>query len=281
MIVKDTELKALIQRQFNPLLTGFDPQTNWDGKDSLVQPSSIDLHIGDIYEPGIKPGNRGSADHPKKELILKTGRTAIVTTQEAIHLPDDYAGFGFPPSHVSALALLMTNPGHIDPGYSGKLQFTVINMGREDYILRRRDIIVTVLILKLSAAVGTDYAARHPASASARATASRIEQNNIDRLSPDFVDVSKRAKSIAQKTLGYATVGATVLAILVGWLFNAIDKRMEGIDQIQSNLLKLEDSNKSLTDELHLTKEQLEKQLDLDRRLSAIEQEKRAPESRK
>lgn len=61
MIVTDAQLKTLIEQTSDPLLTGFDPPKNWMDKDSLVQPCSIDLHIGAIYQPGIKPGKTGSA----------------------------------------------------------------------------------------------------------------------------------------------------------------------------------------------------------------------------
>jgi dCTP deaminase len=143
VILTDGELQKLVERQNYPLLTDYDPPADWKDKGSLVQPCSLDLHIGDIFQPGVKADKAGSAGNPKTELVLKTGQTAIISTKESIHLPGDYAAFGFPPSHVSSRALLMTNPGHIDPGYSGKLQFTVINMGRESYVLRRKDLIVT------------------------------------------------------------------------------------------------------------------------------------------
>jgi hypothetical protein len=83
--------------------------------------------------------------------------------------------------------------------------------------------------------------------------------------------VQKRATSIARKTLGYATVGATILAIIVGWAFNAIDKRLEGIDDMKARLTRVEDMDTSLARELQATKEQLEKRIELDHRLAIIE----------
>lgn len=268
MIVVDGELQRLIQHPTNPLLTDFDPPYDWQDKASLVQPCSVDLHIGAIFVPGIKPGKQGSAGNPKTEFVLKTGQTAIVSTKESIHLPSDYAGFGFPPSQVSARALLMTNPGHIDPGFSGPLQFTVINMGREDYILQTRALIVTLLIFKLGTPVNADYAARRSGH-----IVTTIGQPNIDILSPDFVDVQNRATQIARKTLGYATVGASVLAVILSWGFNVLDKRIEGLDSITTRLTQVEDDNKNLTNELRATKEQLESKMDLDRRIGKIESE--------
>jgi dCTP deaminase len=266
MIVTDEGLQQLIENKSHPLITDFDSPNDWKSKESLVQPCSLDLHIGEIFQPGIKPGKRGSAGNARTELVLRTGQTAIVTTKESIHLPGDHAGFGFPPSHISARALLMTNPGHVDPGYSGPLQFTVINMGREDYVLRRKDLIVTLLIFKLAARVNADYAERNPGS-----QAATIAQSNIDLLSPDFVDVQKRATQIARKTLGYATIGATILAVILGWAFNAIDKRLEGIDEMKLRLTRVEDLNSSLAKDLQATREQLERRMDVDRRLTTIE----------
>jgi dCTP deaminase len=266
MLLTDKDLRPLIEQQQNPLLTQYDGPRDWNDKDSLVQPCSLDLHIGEIFQPGIRPGKPGSARHPKSELSMGTGQTAIVTTRESIHLPGNYAGFGFPPSHISSHGLLMTNPGHIDPGYNGRLQFTVINMGRQDFILRQRDLIVTLLIFRLQAAASADYSARHPNQAAAD-----IKQVDLDRLSPDFVDVKKRASSIARKTLGLATAGATIAAIILGWAFNAIDKRLEGIDDLKDRLTRVENVNMTLTENLKATKDELEKRIDLDHRLAVIE----------
>jgi dCTP deaminase len=271
MILKDGDLKTLIQRHQDPLLTDYDVPADWTDKDSLTQPSSLDLHIGEIFEPGIKPGRVGSAGHPKSELVLRTGQTAIVVTQETINLAADYAGFGFPPAHVSSRALLMTNPGHIDPGYSGKLRFTVINMGRETFVLRSKDLIVTLLIFKLDSSVDSDYKTRHPNS-----VYREIEQQQIDALSPDFLDVEKRARSIAKRTLGLAGIIATILAGLSTWAVNALNKRVEVVDELKVRLTRIEDANMNLSSELRSTKEQLEKQIDVERRLAVLEAKSRA-----
>jgi len=273
VIVSDTDLQNLIVRPGNPLLTNFDAPHNWQDDKSLVQPCSIDLHIGPIFQPGVKSGRPGSAGNPRNELVLRTGHTAIVGTQESIHLPDDYAGFGFPPSHISSRALLMTNPGHIDPGYSGQLHFTVINMGREDFVLRSKDLIVTLLIFRLAGPVAANYSARNAGHVSGP-----ITQSSIDLLSPDFVDVQKRATDIARKTLGLATAGATVLAIILGWAFNQIDKRLNGIDDMKTQVTQLELGNAALAKELQATKDQLEKQFEIDRRLTTLESAEKTKE---
>jgi len=148
-LLKDDELVGYVSGT-KPLITGVPQPANWYGDDSPIQPSSIDLHIGDIFLPGVKKDDPGGVFRPKTEHILGPGRTAVVLTQEEFQLPGDIAGIGFPPSHVSFQGILMTNPGHVDPGYAGPMRFTVINMGSQDYILRRGDEIVTMLLIELS-----------------------------------------------------------------------------------------------------------------------------------
>jgi dCTP deaminase len=183
-----------------------------------------------------------------------------------IFMPSDHGGFGFPPSRISALGLLMTNPGHIDPGYRGRLQFTVINMGREDYSLRIKDQIVTLLIFRLSSKVERDFAARNP-----DLPGSTISQRAINRLSPDFVNVSKRAKKIAQRTLTWASIFAGTGAIILGGLFTWAAHYFEGINQINERLTHIQDSEDTLNRDLIDAKERLKDQISLDHRLSVLE----------
>jgi deoxycytidine triphosphate deaminase len=199
-------------------------------RDSPVQASSIDLHIGNVYLPGEKESDLGGAQNPKDDYSLKTGETAVVTTAETLHLPSDVAGFGFPPSGVSFKGLLMTNPGHVDPGYEGVMRFTVINMGKDPYCLERGGRVVTLLLFRLAREVHTNWRQRNPAG-------SRLPNHaEISRLSRDFVDVKNRAENIAediakkrgmQWSAGIAAAATLILGLLQltssGRLFSRAD----------------------------------------------------------
>ena len=104
----------------------------------------MDLHIGDIFLPGVSDNDLGSHKKPLTQYPLPEGHTAVVVTAETLHLKGSIGAFGFPPSSVSFQGLLTTNPGHVDPGYSGRLRFAVINMGKATYTLRRGAIIASL-----------------------------------------------------------------------------------------------------------------------------------------
>ena len=86
----------------------------------------------------------------------------------------------------------MTNPGHIDPGFKGHLRFTVINMGKKSFNLRRGDTIVTCLLIRLQAPATMNYAAQGH-----NPTGDRPPRREIEHLSRDFLDFTKRASTIA------------------------------------------------------------------------------------
>jgi len=194
MLLSDGELVALHQN--NPhlitnLALGADPY----GHLSPIQPSSIDLSIGNIFLPEVQRFEYGEVNYPLEEHFLKPGHTAVVETLQTLNLPNDIAAFGFPPASVSAQGLLMTNPGHIDPGYSGRLCFTVINMGQESFHLKRGASIVTLLIFRLQTPAQRGYGQRNP-QAGVRRTS--VIQGWLSKLSADFRNIERRAEEVAQ-----------------------------------------------------------------------------------
>ncbi len=207
-LLRDEDLVARVQAA-SPLVRGLRPPANWYSAESPVQSASVDLTIGDIFLPDTDPDTPGGVNNPRTELTLKTGETAVVTTLEELRLPSNIAGVGFPPSRVSFRGLLMTNPGHIDPGYVGGLRFTVINMGREPYTLKKDEVIVSVLFFELRRDVFADYVVRRPGYAPSGPT-----REQINRLSRDFVDVEKRSRSIAKSALLSAGVIAAMIALI-------------------------------------------------------------------
>lgn len=205
MLMRDEDIVALITS--SDVVAPHQDLSDPYAKSSLIQPSSLDLRIGAIYLPEVEVGQPGSIGHPKEDYALKPGQTAVVETQERLKMPDYVAAFGFPPHHVSSQGLLMTNPGHVDPGYQGSLTFTVINMGRNEYRLTKNDGIVTLLLFRLDHGAKKGWIARehHPVSGATDAT--------LSQLSKDFLQIGQRAKEIADDVVSKATYRATVFGI--------------------------------------------------------------------
>ena len=83
------EIYNLCIVQENPIIEGIPERDKerlntayWHRKESPIQASSIDLHIGNIYIPGKKGKEPGSECCPIAGFSLGSGATAIVVTQE-------------------------------------------------------------------------------------------------------------------------------------------------------------------------------------------------------
>lgn len=215
-LLTDAEIKMKIDNDSPSLVTEISTK-DWQSRNSPIQACSIDLHIGRIQIPS-ETGQEGVVEFSSSgnDHSLETGQTAVLTTTELLNMPGNVAGFGFPPSKVSIKGLLMTNPGHVDPGYQGPMHFTVINMGRRPYSLRIGDPICTLLFFELDSSVQTDWGQRRGIAPNTVLHQSKgLDENDVNRLAKDFVDVEKRAKAIANEIVTRAGWRASILAALV------------------------------------------------------------------
>jgi hypothetical protein len=96
------------------------------------------------------------------------------------------------------------------------MHFTVINMGRQDFSLRLGGMIVTVLFFEMSPAAKFDFVAR------VGKIDARPRQEDINRLSADFLDISSRAETVAKQAMDAAGLQLSALEtrgkLAVGWL---------------------------------------------------------------
>jgi dCTP deaminase len=267
-LLDDKALVANITGSSGVLVRNLEPRVDWYDADSPIQASSIDLHIGKIFIPGKTGKTEGSQDSPLDLHALESGQTSIVSTLEELSLPSDIAAIGFPPSRVSVQGLLMTNPGHVDPGYAGPMRFTVINMGKVDFVLRRGDPIVTVLFIKLPQPVQKNWLVRH------NGKPGRLpNQRDLDVLSPDFLDVGARAKSCAKSEVENAGIKLKSREIIVGICSAVVSGLLlagfywiSGVQELKTKIAELEKSLSVTTIQQQIT--------DVDKRLKIIEQNK-------
>lgn len=206
-------------------------------KDSHIQQCSVDLHIGNIYLPEIEDHKPGGCENPlTDDYVLNTGNTALIRTKEKVKMPPNIAGICFSPSWITLKGILITNMGHVDPGYEGHLHFTVINMGKMQYILRPKDPICTFLLFQLNEDTfpwGKEKFEKGKIIKDAEVP--KLVKKSLPKLSTDFLDFEKRSSSIAEKaakeetrkskfyTLLY-TVGVPIVVAAILTFFSFSDR---------------------------------------------------------
>ncbi len=209
---------------------------NLSNPSTQIRGCSVDLTIGDIYVPGTKEEELGSAQKPRSGLTLEQGQTAVIRTHETVVLSASQGGVVFPTSSVSLKGLLMTNPGHIDPGYSGHLHVTVINIGSQPFSLEKGGRLLRALFFEQS----------NVATTSLGSIKNPITEELLQRLSVDFLDIEKRTIANAEKAIEkadlktkligqYLPVAIAILAALAAW-FGGITKVEERITKMEGSL---------------------------------------------
>lgn len=265
-LLRDSEIEDRLRAPVS-LIDNFD-LTVLGTPRSPVKGASLELTIGDIFVPGIEyPNLLGGVGNPRAQLSLGSGQTAVLRSREKVRMPKDVAGIGFPPStRVSLAGLLSTNPGHIDPDYTGHLHLTVVNIGKDDFYLRRGDRFMRVLLFELSGE--SSFPIGEPPSP--------LTEELLNRLSHDFLDVDNRARKAAKAeelSLRARQVWATVFtafvtaALALGYQFYSQQK------ELVSQISKIEGKLGSLGGSLNiLSFDEQTKQLKiLDERLKKIE----------
>lgn len=167
-----------------------------------IQASSLDLSVGEIYFPTPKKLDEEHALRGETGYRLAAGDSIVIETLEELSLKANISGICFPPARLARDGLMMTNPGHIDPGFSGKLTFTLINFGREECSLRKGDPISTFLFFDLGSGAQVPYNERLPKKEPKTGKIPRI----LNKLSPDFANFSERAENAAKLAVARAAL---------------------------------------------------------------------------
>lgn len=165
-----------------------------DIETKLLQPASIDLTIGDIICPPLK-NDRKQRPYKACDGIhnLKPGETALVVTVEKLSLTGDIGGLMFPKNgDFATRGILITNFGHVDPGYRGHLSFTVINFGATSFPLIKGEKITSLTLFKLNETSDPNW------SDSKKEKDKMSDKGRAKVLSPDFLNIEKRINQIIE-----------------------------------------------------------------------------------
>ena len=252
--------KAILQRLANtpPIVSEIDIASH-GSISSKIQPCSVDLSIGEIQLPGTEPyekcGNLRCSSH-----ILTVGGCVRIFTKEELNLTGPHreiAAFVHAPARLTRRGLLMLDIAHIDSGFSGRLSFTVINVGAQNMSLNAGDLIATVLFFEVSPPVQVDYKQLKQDQTTYLGAA-----QDIEKLASDVLDIKKQARSVAEQVykekdslknklieafLG-AVIGA-IIGVLGGYVGYTVWFQTQMNDRIRENFeltRKVETLNKTV-----------------------------------
>lgn len=179
----------------------FDPITIANKKYN-VRAASIDLTVKCIHVPNNKK--------PVKKHIINPGETVIIELNESFSLSTDLAGIIFPKNDLSKNGIIMTNPGHIDPGYTGIVSIYLVNMSKVAFPVSIN--MPTVRLLVFNTTTNTSGFPNGPIT--------QIEEDQLSRMDKDFAGINARISKIVSSiiskwTLAFFGLILGVIAIIL------------------------------------------------------------------
>jgi dCTP deaminase len=117
-----------LQKRLPELITGYDADN--------VSTGSYELGLGsEAYITGqkkkIQIGEKG-------HIVIPAGQFAQLITEESVRIPAEAVGFISIKSEFKLWGLINVSGFHVDPGFYGKLIFSVYNAGVQDIVISRR-----------------------------------------------------------------------------------------------------------------------------------------------
>lgn len=82
--------------------------------------------------------NRKQSISDGEQLVIPPGQFGLLLTEEKITIPNNAIGFISIKAGIKFRGLVNISGFHVDPGFSGKLKFSVYNAGSRDIVLQRK-----------------------------------------------------------------------------------------------------------------------------------------------
>lgn len=121
--------------------------------------ASYDMSLGDeVYISGEDFPKKLSGAYPF--VSIPRGQFALLMTNEYVTMPRDYLGFISIKFGMKAQGLINVSGFHVDPGFEGRILFSVYNAGPSDVLLKHGEPTFIIFFYKLRGLVDRPYAGK-------------------------------------------------------------------------------------------------------------------------
>jgi dCTP deaminase len=198
---------------------------------SRLMEVAYELALGDqVYLTDSKDGKRELLGGTNTQVIINQGQFALLLTEETVHIPDNKIAFISIKFSEKIKGLINVSGFHIDPGFHGKIIFSVYNAGPVPIIMDKGQPYFMIWFSKLTSRVAVPYNGTHQAQS--QITAATIQKLKGELASPsDLLKKLNKQNEVIKsndwllKSLVVTFAGA-FLAFLVSLFTNSLaDKR--------------------------------------------------------
>jgi dCTP deaminase len=186
----------------------FDPYES-----TAVRHAAYELAMGPEAFITSTEGRRKTQLKEKEALVVPTGQFAILLTEERVKIPDDAIGFISMRFKVKKQGLVNVSGFHVDPGFAGRLKFSVYNAGPGDITITRGDRIFMLWLADLDETCEDPYGDAGPDQDVINSGDQNVMQGNVASPGQLRKDVD-RLEHLYSAHKGYLTLLIGILGAL-------------------------------------------------------------------
>ncbi|MDB6025132.1 MAG: deoxycytidine triphosphate deaminase [Verrucomicrobiales bacterium] len=135
----------------------------------LIQPFDLSAIKHGAYELSMGPEAflTSSEDNKKmmlgegEQLVIPSGQFGLLLTEEKVNIPDCAVAFISIKASIKFRGLVNVSGFHVDPGFPGRLKFSVYNAGSRDIVLQRKQRIFLIWFFDLDRKTKDLYRGAH------------------------------------------------------------------------------------------------------------------------
>lgn len=175
---------------------------------------AYELCLGDeVYLTDSANGKKERLDEKNSQVVIKPGQFALLLTQETLTLPTNILGFISIKFSQKIKGLVNISGFHVDPGFHGKIIFSVYNAGPATIVLDKGQPYFLLWFSQLSSN-SSSYSGKHK-------NQQAISGEQISALNGELASPNSLLKKIndLESKLQYATwIGGLIVAGLISFM---------------------------------------------------------------
>jgi dCTP deaminase len=177
--------------------------------DSAIDKAAYNLRLGDEVFLSTE-NNPRLLNEGAPFIVIKPGDFALLKTHEIVRLPLDKLGFISLRHTVKVHGLMNVSGFHVDPGFEGRLVFSVVNVGPNDITLRYQEPVFMLFLAELESATTVAVTHKHQG----QDKLSLEDMIAIRGRSASIVHIENRIRELETSVRVYGAIVAGVLVAL-------------------------------------------------------------------
>ena len=191
-------------------------------KEERIDNVAYELCLGDeVYLTDSSSGKKEILDDKNSQVIIKPGQFALLLTKETVKIPTDILAFISIKFSQKIKGLVNISGFHVDPGFEGKIIFSVYNAGPVTIVLDRGNSYFMIWFSELTSA-SDPYTGKHKNQQ--HITSEQISSLKGELASPNALltqikEIDKKLDIKIEELRGKKEYNKWVLQIIAGLLF--------------------------------------------------------------